>query len=367
MTRVLHLNGEMGWGGNEQQLVDSILSFSDGQVENLVYCMPNSALSLCLIKLNCAQLVYAQLPNFKKNSAHLKEVIKSLDPDILHIHTSSALTLFYFTYFWGSLKPKVVYSKKGMGSSMSFLSKIKYNFKRIDVIICVSDFVRDAMKSEVIFKKNYSKLVVVPDGVSEQRISMEKNSVPLDKNSKALQVLSIANHTEAKDLEVLIDALYYLVSELKFKEFFLHQLGSFSKLTPALEQKIAQYDLSKCVKLYGFVDHASTALKQVDILVMTSKKEGGPSTIIEAMSQKVPVVTTNVGVVPQAITSGFNGIVVPVQDYKAIANGIIQLSQDSELRSLYAKRSYKIYLNDFTATKTAQKTLNVYREILHKA
>ncbi|MDP5100364.1 MAG: glycosyltransferase family 4 protein, partial [Nonlabens sp.] len=361
MIRVLHVNGEMGWGGNEQQLVDSILSFPVNEVKNVVYCAENGALSRRLSTIDGVQLIYSKVAKFKKNKSHFRGVVSSIKPDVIHIHTGSALTLFYMAYLFTAVEARVVFSKKGMGSSMSFLSKLKYNFKRIDVIICVSDFIKNAMATQIMFRKNLNKLVVVSDGVKEERIPVNKGDSFLEKNTKTVQLLNIANHTLSKDLEVLVDAINYLVRDLGFTDFYLHQVGAQSRLTESIKNRIDNYNLTEYIKMYDFVEDASSALHHVDMLIMTSKKEGGPSCIIEAMSQKVAVVTTDVGIVPQAIVSNQNGIVAPVKDFRGIANGIMQLSKDPDLREVFANRSYEIYANNFTAAITAQKTLDVYR------
>lgn len=366
MIKVLHLNGARGWGGNEQQLIDQIESPLEN-VRHYVYCLSQSGISEKLRGLNQIEVVHSRDRKYKssKNRKHLSSIINEFNIDILHIHTSNALTLFFFTSLFYSVKCKVVFSKKGMGSSMSILSKFKYNYSGIDVIICVSNYVKKAMEDEVLWRKNRKKLLVVPDGVSLNRADAALiESRKLHKNSRRIQILNVANHTNAKDLFTLIESIRVLVQELGFKDFYLHQIGSYTKLTDQLRDLINKYDLQNYIKLYGFMDEGISIMNEADLLVVTSKKEGGPSSVIEAMSQRLPIVTTKVGVVYDLLEHLKDAFVVSVGDYKSIAEGIYKISHSEELRSQFSNYAHEKYLNNYTASQTSKMISEIYRKVL---
>jgi hypothetical protein len=85
------------------------------------------------------------------NYYYLKTLVKEINPDLIHLHTSDSLTVFTISDLLFRLKTKAVFSKKGMGSSSIILSEFKFNYKNIAAIICVSEAVK-----KIVFK-HYNK------------------------------------------------------------------------------------------------------------------------------------------------------------------------------------------------------------------
>jgi len=76
----------------------------------------------------------------------------------------------------------------------------------------------------------------------------------------------------------------------------------------------------------------SELLPALDIFLLTSRSEGIPTVILEAMSCGLPVVATDVGSVREIVHDGLTGFVVPALDPRAIANRVVQLLNNAELR-----------------------------------
>jgi glycosyltransferase involved in cell wall biosynthesis len=75
----------------------------------------------------------------------------------------------------------------------------------------------------------------------------------------------------------------------------------------------------------------------LDVYLLTSRVEGGPCTVFEAMACETAVVSTRVGVVPELIVDGVNGISVAVDDRAALVQAIVELGQSSERKTALAK------------------------------
>ena len=80
------------------------------------------------------------------------------------------------------------------------------------------------------------------------------------------------------------------------------------------------------------------AYEEADIFVLASRiaddgdRDGLPNVIVEAQSQALPVVATEVSAIPELIDDRFNGLLVPPQDPTALGKALEQLIKDSELR-----------------------------------
>jgi hypothetical protein len=71
----------------------------------------------------------------------------------------------------------------------------------------------------------------------------------------------------------------------------------------------------------------------LDAYLVTSRVEGGPVTVLESMACGTPVVATRVGLVPEVIKDGQNGVSTAVDDAMALAEGLVRLYREPDLRA----------------------------------
>lgn len=364
--KVLHLSGARIWGGNEQQLVALIPELEKLGVKNTVLGISGSVLhSRCIEKK--IDFIAAKKNKLNKfaNYLYLKKVVKQLQPDVIHMHTSDSLTVFTISDLLTSLKTKAVFSKKGMGSRSSMLSKFKYNYKNIARIICVSNRVKQDF-SKILTLNTQKKLVVVHDCVAAD----VNREFPADENlrekfklgSNTFIVGNIANHTAAKDLQTLIDVADHIVNIEGDKNIAFIQIGDFTKITDELKQKVKEKSIEQHVFFTGKLPDAYRYNSQFDVFLMTSEREGGPTSVLEAMHMGTPVVSTNVGVIPDAIIDGESGFIANVKDYKSLAEKIGILIKDEKKREQFSLNAVKIIKDNFTCSTIAKQTLQVYKE-----
>ncbi|UZO80488.1 glycosyltransferase family 4 protein [Aquimarina sp. ERC-38] len=366
--RVLHISGARGWGGNEQQLLYLSEELANRGVEQHLFGYQNSVLSQRLQEDIIRQHLIPYVKPYKKTYREaLTNIVKHYRIDLIHLHTSDSVTGYVITDLFSNLKVKAVFSKKGISRKVSLLSKYKYNYKNIHKIICVSTIVKDHFKT-VLVKKVHHKLCVVYDGVQQQEPNKVTTIKDLKKDLHLLQDIkiigNIANHTDAKDLFTLLKTISYLTHELKITNIHLIQIGEFSRRTEELKRLIIKLNIEKYVSFLDFEKEAINYMSQFTVFVMTSQREGGPTTVLEAFSQKIPVVSTRVGVVAEAIENGNNGFIDNVGDYKGIANHIKSLIQDPFLRKEFADQSFNLFQEKFTREKLGLETLNIYKEVL---
>src|SRR5690606_37973851 len=179
---------------------------------------------------------------------------------------------------------------------MSILSKYKYNYNNIKAIICVSNVVKQFMMDGVIKMKNKDKLCVIYDCVNTDRVDKflkTDNIKDVYKIASSKKIIgSIANHVDAKDIPTLLFAIQHLVYNQKYTDFKLIQIGKFSSITPSLEEQVKALRIEEYVLFTDFVSNASGYLPQFDVFVVSSQREGGPSSVLEAFYSKLPVVST---------------------------------------------------------------------------
>ena len=109
-------------------------------------------------------------------------------------------------------------------------------------------------------------------------------------------------------------------------------------------------------------DDVPRLLANSDLFVCSSVSEAGPITVYEAMSMKLPVVTTDVGASRQIIDNFKNGIIVPIKNSKEISYAIERILNNEFLRENIASNAYK-FANDFFSL---DKIIKQYIEFYNK-
>ena len=365
--KILHISGAKGWGGNEQQMIYLFPELRNVGVENIVFGVKDSILQRHCINMNIEfyEAKSNKLNKFK-NYIYLNSIVKQVKPDVIHLHTSDSLTVFTISDLLFHMKTKAIFSKKGMGTSSSFLSNLKYNFKGLDSIICVSNSVKRDL-GKILNKKAKSKTIVVHDCVSLEILNLKpvlnlRETYKIDSRFKV--VGNIANHSNAKDLQTFINVIDELVHKLNRKDIKFIQIGEFTKNTSELKQLVKIKRLEDIIIFTDKIENASSLVPQLDAFLMTSQREGGPTSVLEAMLLGTPIVSTQVGVVPDVIKDGKNGFIAPVKDFKQLATKIITLLDDENLKSEFVIKSKEIIQNDFNAENIAKQTKVEYHRVM---
>ncbi|AKT42549.1 glycosyltransferase [Chondromyces crocatus] len=118
------------------------------------------------------------------------------------------------------------------------------------------------------------------------------------------------------------------------------------------------------VTFLGFRKDVPDLLAGMDFFVLPSRMEGLPLSILEAMARELPVVVTPVGGVPEVVTDDVHGLVVPVDDPRALAEAIGRLAEDPQVGKAMGQRGKRRVEEDFSFSKMARKYEDLYLRVL---
>lgn len=123
--------------------------------------------------------------------------------------------------------------------------------------------------------------------------------------------------------------------------------------------------LAESVEILGWVrGHQKEALlKEAAVYVLPSYNEGLPMGVLEAMSEGLPVVSTTIGGIPDAIDSGISGILIQPGDITGLARAVEMLLQSADLRQKMGDSAREKVVNTFSADKVIPRLENVYLEL----
>lgn len=220
-----------------------------------------------------------------------------------------------------------------------------------DAIIAVSQKDKDSATNY--FLKGTSKIEVIPIGV-------RKFTAPRPSHH-GLVIGTVANFYPTKGYRYYLPAIRKVVRLYPEVKFVL--VGFSGPDEDYVKGKVKKLDLSQSVDIFTDKEGARKRMPGFDIFVLPSVKEGMPYTIIEAMQVGLPIVATNVGGIPEEITEGRSGLLVPPKDSSALATAIIRLIEDGKLRSKLGKNA-KTDSEKFTLEKMVSATDRFYRRLL---
>lgn len=144
-------------------------------------------------------------------------------------------------------------------------------------------------------------------------------------------------------------------------EFWLIGAGS---QEAELKSLAASLQLEPPCRFLGFRSDAAKLVEQLDIYVLSSLTEALPLALLEAMAKARPAVATRVGGVPEIIEHQVNGWLVEPGDAEGLAQAIVYLLQHPQAARQLGQQGQKTVFTKFNARLMAQKTADLYLNLL---
>lgn len=215
-------------------------------------------------------------------------------------------------------------------------------------------------KWEMKFEAQESKIIPIYNGVDTSVFKPTlKPAHTVDKPT----VVAVAHIFPLKDIETMIRTCDLVRKEISEVQFIVYgSLDVDKEYVEKCEKLIEDLELSDNFRFGGFHDKPSMVFNEGDISILTSISEGFPYTVIESMSCQRPVVATDVGGIKDALTDC--GILCKPRDPRAIADGVIKLLSDTDLRIELGKKSREKVLLNFTTKRSVDSYYESYTKLI---
>ncbi len=132
---------------------------------------------------------------------------------------------------------------------------------------------------------------------------------------------------------------------------------------PRIEDEISRLGLSGVVTLTGHQPSAEPYYGIADVAVLSSRTEGSPNALLEAMAAGVPVVATRVGGIPEIATHEENALLVEASDARQMAAAIATLMENTNLAAQLSARARQVVGQRFTPEARVSRLAGIYRSI----
>jgi glycosyltransferase involved in cell wall biosynthesis len=320
----------------------------------------------------------------------LRQVIKRVQPHIIHMHTAKAGTL-------GRLAVRSLGSNNAMPRSIKlvhtfhghifegyfprlvasmFIQIERFLARFTDRIIVLSS----AQKEDICRKFKIAdddKVRIIPLGFDLSPFSCIKGShgrsIDAYSPNGPLRVGIVGRLAPVKDHVMLIEAIAVLKAMNRLKRFQFVIVGD-GQLKAKLVRQVQELGLGGAVQFLGWQEEMASIYEGLDAVVLTSRNEGTPVALIEAMASSRPVVATAVGGVPDLLGEivsagrgfqiGQRGLMVRPKDDRALARALIYLADYPPDMQATIARAKEFVLGHFAKERLIADVIGLYDELL---
>jgi glycosyltransferase involved in cell wall biosynthesis len=306
----------------------------------------------------------------------LYKIIRKERPDVLHSNSSRA-------GMWmvaGRLArvPRIIFTLHGLAYNgpkwiapkffLQFVYWLTILFSH--KTIAVSEALKKQVTQGLSILKN--KIIVVHNGIKPPSLLTRAESRALlleliekERGETTLQIASLSIGTigelnPVKGYDYLLEGFKKAVNESALV-LYLYIIGE-GEDKARLQKKITELELERRVFLCGHIDYAPKVLKAFDMFILPSISEGLPYVILESGAASLPTIASNVGGIPEIIQDSETGIIVEPKSPDDIADAIITLIFDLNMRRTLGSNLQKRIESEFSLDKMIKETEIVYNK-----
>jgi len=333
MTRIVYVIATLDRGGSESQMVRLATGLDRSRFDPVVICLTRGG--PLEARLSDARVTTVILKKRRKLDLsvlrRLTDLFRLFGPDI--VHTWLFTSNFYGR--WAALRaavPHLVASERSTDDSKPWLNRRidRWLAPRTDRFVANCEAVRRVCLDRLGVSDD--RIVVIPNGLESARIPAgvreefrAREGLPED----ALLFVTAGRLDRTKAVDDIIRAFATVAPE--FPASYLVVIGGGVELD-GLARLVAELGLAERVLFLGEVPDPGGVLAASDVFVFASLYEGLPNAVLEAMGAGLPVVATDVGGIPEVVTDGEAGHLVPVRRPDQLAKRMLELARDPELR-----------------------------------
>jgi glycosyltransferase involved in cell wall biosynthesis len=238
----------------------------------------------------------------------------------------------------------------------------RWSLRRYERVICVSEDLADECRRS---------------GVPADRVVQIDNAIDVDEFARRRTIAEAKRQLGWPENRLLIGAVGRLAEEKGFDVLIravaqLAAQGCDVGLAIAgdgpehdgLRELIDELGVADRVRLLGFVADTAAFYEAMDVYALSSRREGLPNVLLEAMALEAPIVATRVAGVPKLLDDGVNGLLIPPEDLETLTAALGRVCDDATLRHRLGQAGRATVVARFSFTTRMAKVAAVYDELL---
>lgn len=279
----------------------------------------------------------------------MRQLMKSLKPDVVHVHTARAVPMLVAT---GRGVPVVLTHHN---SRLSFPAQLFLLLDRI-----VSTYIAISKEAEALFERYVTRPIVYIPNAANKSFSAKG---PRSALSARPGILSVGAISAQKHYDLLIDTAVEMKRRLpadKLPNFLVAGGGVGLEAVRALAQEEGVSDI---VRFLGERSDIAELMASSDLYLNTSRYEGMPIALLEAMASGLPIIATRVAGNTELVDHRKNGLLCTLDQPTEIAEAIVNILADSEFYSACSAGAVEMS-RSFSIEKAAESHISLFNRLL---
>ncbi|MBN8209774.1 glycosyltransferase family 4 protein [Bacillus sp. NTK071] len=291
--------------------------------------------------------------NHLKNMTSIRRLI--LQRDIHLVHANSLRMVMYLCIIKmtiGKEHPFTILYTKHNVTTLEKYAKVfaKLVNTYVDRVIAVSEFERENLIEKGV---EAAKITTVYNGVDLERFYFSSKQ-----KGDYYKIGILARLSEEKNHQLFIQ----IANELKDVPNLKFYIAGDGPEQESITKQINSLELTN-ITLLGNTSNPEEFIKEMDLLLLTSKKEVFPMVMLEAMATGTPLLSVDVGGVKEAISHNETGFLVQQYSAKKFCDIILGLVDNEEMSRELAQRARKKVEFEFSMEKMVERTMEEYLQV----
>ena len=344
-------------GGIKSHVLTLINGLDRSRFEPVLICPPDTSWAK---EANCRVIRLNLVGEIRPwrdfwTAIRLRLILRKVRPSILHIHSTKAGLVGRLALIMMRRRPKVfltvhsfVFDKRVRKWKRRLVGRIERRLLRYtDRIVTVSQALKDELVAEMGLRED--KIQVIYNGI-------EFKDFPKPERS-GIRIGTVARLAPQKGVDHFLRAAALVKKRCPQAEFFVIGDGPNRYWLDTIAQQLG---IKESVQFLGFRKDALRIVAGWDVFVLASTRETFGIALVEAMSQGVPVVASNVGGIPEIVDGETTGLLAEVGNAEDFAEKICRLLEDRELARRMARAGNEFVRKNFTSERMIEEIQRLY-------
>lgn len=357
--RVLHVVRRLGTGGLEVGVLNLVHGLEQIGIAQAVCCLEDRGELADRLPSSVPVWACRENGRVQKMPRRAAHHIHEWRPDVIHARNGGAWIDTVTAWFLAGRHGRLAFSFHGwsrvdrMPRRQAFLLR---QLARVTPALA-------AVSAETV--RQFADETGIPPGrftVLSSGVDIERFHPPsCPRPSRRLTIGCLGRLDPVKAHDVLIEAFSNALRD-GTTDMELRLLGD-GPCRPQLERMVQERGLTNHVRFLGMISDTPEQLRQLDIFVLTSHREGRPTSIMEAMASGLPVVATRVGSIPELVVEGQTGLLEEPGDACGLAQSIGLLVKADDLRRQFSLEARRVAVEELSLARMINEYAAFYQGV----
>jgi glycosyltransferase involved in cell wall biosynthesis len=324
-------------------------------------------------KARARGLTFYDIPERGKFDPHViravRDIVVQHDINLIHAHDYKSDLFAYLVRRWLRPRPLPLLSTAHAWVMLGLRGEL---YRRLDLwlmrhfdhLIAVSH----ATKAEMVAARiPASKISVIHNAIDAEAWSPSRATADIRKELGLEHTFPVIGYVgrimPEKDLETWLRAAAVVAGRHPGAHFVLVGEGRDGTTQRQLQSLAATLGIAQRVMFTGYRENLLPVYASFDLFMLSSRREGLPNSILEAMAMGLPVVTTDVAGAKELVIDGQTGFVLPQGDVHGLAQGVLALVENDSLGLRMGRAGRERIEREFSFTQRLQRIEELYRRM----